>query len=467
MSQYSPRLALPYIQPAQAQKHVTHNEAIERLDALAQLTVVAFDETAEPASPQEGEIWSVGAGAAGAWVGQDGMLAGWFNGGWMFIAPAPGWLAGQATDIRLWSGSAWESVSLGDLQNLDGIGINTTFDATNKVSVAADATLLNHDGNGHQLKLNKAAAADTASLLFQTGFSGRAEVGTTGEDGFSVKVSANGTNWATAMTADGLSGSIDMPNGATVTGNLVVDGAVSGTAVTLSNTDQTAGRLLKTGDYGLGRAIELTAADDLAALSVSGTYYNPSSSNAAGNGYPIEAEGTLLNQRGADGQWAQQFTAEGGDETAADVRVFSRTRSALDWTPWVEMLHQGRVVGTVSQTAGLPTGAILEHGSNVDGDYVKFADGTLMCVHKITVSLEIDRAYFGGFRSAIQTWTYPTQFAFGTTPVLTGSPLDGTAFGISFHGLTNAIKSGWSALAIGIEPVDSRTVSVLATGRWY
>ena len=38
----SPRLALPFIQPSQAQKHVTHNEALQLLDAVVQLRIRAF-----------------------------------------------------------------------------------------------------------------------------------------------------------------------------------------------------------------------------------------------------------------------------------------------------------------------------------------------------------------------------------------------------------------------------------------
>ena len=39
MSETTPNLNLPFIMPAQAQKHVTHNEAIELLDAIVQLTL--------------------------------------------------------------------------------------------------------------------------------------------------------------------------------------------------------------------------------------------------------------------------------------------------------------------------------------------------------------------------------------------------------------------------------------------
>ena len=50
MSDATTHLLLPYILAAQAQKHVTHNEALERLDSIVQLTVTAFDATTPPLS---------------------------------------------------------------------------------------------------------------------------------------------------------------------------------------------------------------------------------------------------------------------------------------------------------------------------------------------------------------------------------------------------------------------------------
>ena len=72
------------------------------------------------------------------------------------------------------------------------IGINATADATNRLAVKSAATLFDNAGAGHQHKINKAAAGDTASLLFQAGSSGRAEMGLAGDDNFHVKVSADG-----------------------------------------------------------------------------------------------------------------------------------------------------------------------------------------------------------------------------------------------------------------------------------
>lgn len=83
-------LALPYIQPAQAQKHVTHNEALRKLDLLVQLAVSSRQAGTPPALPAAGERHIVPAGATGAFAGQDHRVALWDEGGWSFFDPQPG-----------------------------------------------------------------------------------------------------------------------------------------------------------------------------------------------------------------------------------------------------------------------------------------------------------------------------------------------------------------------------------------
>ncbi|MDV6227658.1 DUF2793 domain-containing protein [Nitratireductor aquimarinus] len=83
-------LKLPYIMPSQAQKHVTHNEAIRLLDGLVQLAVRDRDLSAPPVSPEEGECHIVAAAATGAWTGWEGQVAYFADGAWMRFAPAAG-----------------------------------------------------------------------------------------------------------------------------------------------------------------------------------------------------------------------------------------------------------------------------------------------------------------------------------------------------------------------------------------
>jgi hypothetical protein len=211
MSDFTPNLSMPFILPAQAQKHVTHNEAIELLDLLVQLTLEESSATVPPVTPAEGESWGVGTGANGDWAGQDGQIATWRGGGWLFVAPQDGWIAWvrgiaefQVRDAGSWLTKGAEFVP----QNVAMVGVNATADTTNRLSVSSDATLLNNVGAGHQLKINKAGVSDTASLLFQSGWSGRAEMGLSGGDDFSIKVSADGASWVTAIGIDGADGRV-------------------------------------------------------------------------------------------------------------------------------------------------------------------------------------------------------------------------------------------------------------------
>lgn len=200
MPDISPNLSLPYLQPSQAQKHVTHNEALRRLDALVQLAIRSTDGYQPPATPEEGEIYAIGTGATEAWAGQDGKLAIRTDADWAFITPQEGWRAwdSQSGTLRVYSAGSWLEVTP-NLQNLAGLGINATSDATNRLAVAADATLFNHDGDDHRLTINKARTSNTASLIMQSSWSGRAEMGLTGNDDFHIRTSPDGSTWTTAL----------------------------------------------------------------------------------------------------------------------------------------------------------------------------------------------------------------------------------------------------------------------------
>ncbi len=206
----TPSLELPHILPSQAQKHVTHNEALERLDVLTQ-TVALGRSATPPADPEEGECWIVAAGSGGAFAGHAGRIARFRDGGWEFVAPRTGWRAWLEDEALLLvhGGGDWRP-AVGELPML---GVGTVADAGTRLAVASDASLFSHAGAGHQLKLDKAAPGDTASLVFQTGFGGRAEIGTVGSDALSMKVSTDGATWKTALQVDPASGRVAFPQG--------------------------------------------------------------------------------------------------------------------------------------------------------------------------------------------------------------------------------------------------------------
>jgi hypothetical protein len=209
------RLSLPYIAPQQAQKQVTYNAAMALLDQLVQPAVKSRTTVAPPGSPAEGDAYIVAPSATGAWSGKDGKFATWLGGAWSYVTPADGWLASVAdtAEIAIRQSGAWASfVSTGGTA-LSKFGINTSADLTNRLAVAAAAALFTHDGSSHRTILNKATAGDTASLLFEDNFSGRAELGLTGDDAFHVKVSPDGSSWVEALTIAEASGLVTLPVG--------------------------------------------------------------------------------------------------------------------------------------------------------------------------------------------------------------------------------------------------------------
>lgn len=109
MVETSPRLLLPYLQAAQAQKHVTHNESLRRLDGLVNLTVEDRSRSAPPANPADGAAYLVAAGATGLWAGWSGDIALRADGAWLRLPARVGWrvwvLAEQVMMVRL--GSGW------------------------------------------------------------------------------------------------------------------------------------------------------------------------------------------------------------------------------------------------------------------------------------------------------------------------------------------------------------------------
>ena len=129
------------------------------------------------------------------------------SGAWQFFDPAAGWQVFDRSDKTqlVFDAGAWTPLaSLGSA--LPRLGINTSADTTNRLAVSGAATLFTHAGGGHQLKLNKNAAGDTASLLYQTNWSGRAEMGLSGDDQWRLKVSPDGSAWVNALTVNATTG---------------------------------------------------------------------------------------------------------------------------------------------------------------------------------------------------------------------------------------------------------------------
>lgn len=202
MTDTTPNLSLPYILPSQAMKHITHNEALQILDAATNAVIVATLAT-PPATPTEGALYLVGPSATGAFTGKDGRLAFFIDGAWIFLFPRNGWRALFAADgrTRVFDGTIWIDPLSAPV--VDRLGVSATPDTTNRLSVSSEASLFNHAGHNHRMKLNKQTTADTASLLFQSNWSGRAEIGLLGNDALQFKASPDGSTWTVGLEIGG------------------------------------------------------------------------------------------------------------------------------------------------------------------------------------------------------------------------------------------------------------------------
>lgn len=202
MTETTPNLNLPYILPSQAMKHITHNEALQILDAATN-AVIAATLAAPPATPADGALYLVGPSATGAFAGKTGRLAFFVDGAWIFLVPRAGWRALFSADsrTRVFDGTSW--VDPLSTPVVDRLGVSATPDTTNRLSVSSEASLFNHAGHNHRMKLNKQATADTASLLFQSNWSGRAEIGLLGSDALQFKTSPDGSAWTVGLEIGG------------------------------------------------------------------------------------------------------------------------------------------------------------------------------------------------------------------------------------------------------------------------
>lgn len=84
MTDATPRFALPFILPGQAQKELFHNEALVVVDALLHASVESGPLGVPPSAPLAGQSWIVAEGAGGEWSGHAGEIATWTEGGWRF-----------------------------------------------------------------------------------------------------------------------------------------------------------------------------------------------------------------------------------------------------------------------------------------------------------------------------------------------------------------------------------------------
>jgi hypothetical protein len=160
MSETTPHLKLPFLAAAQAQKHVTHNEALALVDLVVQLCVVSNSVSTPPADPAEGVRYIVPAAATGAFAGQESKIAAFDAGIWRFLAPVEGWAAWVKSlgAMQVFSGGSWIGFS-----SVTGLGVDS---ATGGAAFQQEKTVLSESAHGAQSQFVTADELITVSGSF-------------------------------------------------------------------------------------------------------------------------------------------------------------------------------------------------------------------------------------------------------------------------------------------------------------
>jgi len=123
-----------------------------------------------------------------------------------------------------------------------------------------------------------------------------------------------------------------------------------------------------------------------------------------------------------------------------------------------EAYQKNNILGTVSESSGTPTGAIIERGSNANGEYVKFADGTMIAHWFRTIfgnreyNLTFPVAFLAGGNSGYSVVANFTSGTSGDTGTVQITLKNSGSFRVN---VTNRNNS------------NERGVNYIAIGRWY
>ncbi len=260
MSDTSTNLSLPYIQPSQAQKHVTHNEAVQLLDAVVQLAVIDRNLTAPPALPVDGDRYIVASGATGDWAGWDLNVVYRIGGAWLRLTPRTGWLAWVADELALlvWTGIAWAAASS------SGGGGSVFSDADFELTHAADPTKV--------AAFNLAALPTATTRTYALPDVDTEIAGLAGTQNFTGNKTFAGTLTATnTVTASGnltSTGAFSASGSFSVTGPAATLGSSTATATYGVGTGATAAATTKTVNLGTGAVSGSTTVINLGSATV-------------------------------------------------------------------------------------------------------------------------------------------------------------------------------------------------------
>lgn len=154
---------------------------------------------------------------------------------------------------------------------------------------------------------------------------------------------------------------------------------------------------------------------------------------------------------------------------ATTAGSWRRIRTTGGWGAWVQSAPSA-LVGTVAQSAGTPTGALIERGSNANGDYVRFADGTQICWKNALIDQSLAA---NTYLEAV--WTFPAAFASGGVSALratvrsTNSAAGREAAARYLRGAADTIDAVSAQFGVVNTDAASMTAKLdgFVTGRWF
>ena len=230
--------------------------------------------------------------------------------------------------------------------------------------------------------------------------------------------------------------------------------------ITTTSTDTTAGRIMKVGDFGLGVITAQTVMTTFLQHLPTGVY-------RAVGGTTISAPFTSASGIMVIAmRYSTTDTFYIAQSTGRYFQAWYNTTNGL--SNWVEHYTPTNIVGAVAQTAGVPTGAIIQEGGNANGNYTRYADGTQICSLNITVTDQaIDTAY-GALFQGTRTWTFPASFIAGPAvaapSVRWGSGANWGSLAAT-PGVSSAIFRFFDNVS---RPTGTSTnINAVAVGRWF
>ena len=155
-------------------------------------------------------------------------------------------------------------------------------------------------------------------------------------------------------------------------------------------------------------------------------------------------------------------TVKGIIELATSAEVLAGEDTERGITP---ATLTAKILGTVSQVGGVPTGAVIESGSNSNGEYVKFADGTMICTGYYTGALTVvaDGAVYTSFLSL----TFPATFSAVSCVGISGNNTNGFGWGGKGGVLSTSTTGNFRLFFTVSGNATNSSLQWFAIGRWF